>query len=614
MDELLPYYERELGFIRRHSREFSKQYPKIAGQLMMAGEMVEDPHVERLIQSFALLNARISKRLDDDYPEFTEALLEVLYPHYLRPFPSCSIVKMDCAQAASQLTEVSRVPRNTELSTRSVKGVVCKFRSVYEVVVAPVALSSAVFHPIITAPEAIRLPVDASSSISITLDLTNDQVSFHSIKLPPLNVFLEGESSFTASLMDVLMMNVVGSYVELDHDGKWSPLEATPLIEVGFTHEEAMFPFAPRSHPAYRLLTEYFAFPEKFNFVALDIPNVIKHIPSRSRKITLHFALSGIRSDSTRSRLLSGLSAKNMLLGCTPVINLFQQRGEPIRLTHQTDRYSVLADARRAFAYEIYSIDQVQLVRQTPQGESIQSFHPFYSLKHHESSDAPRHYWVAHQDAQLANKSPGYETEISIVDMDFNPVAAEHQTLSLGLTCTNRDLPASLAYGLPDGDLFLEGGANIRTIRFLRKPSPSYRFDRTKGAHWRLISHLSMNHLSISNGGLEAIKEIFQLYDLPRAASTQRVISGLTQLEVKPCQAWLPGDPFACLVRGMEFRLSIEEASFVGSGIHVFATVFSRFLGLYVHANSFTKLVIVASKTGEVLLECQPRSGDLTIA
>lgn len=95
MDQLLPYYERELGFLRRYSREFSERYPKIAGRLLIGGEVCEDPHIERMIESFALLNSRIAKRLDDDYPEFTEALFEVLYPHYLRPFPSCSIARME---------------------------------------------------------------------------------------------------------------------------------------------------------------------------------------------------------------------------------------------------------------------------------------------------------------------------------------------------------------------------------------------------------------------------------------------------------------------------------------------------------------------------------------
>lgn len=169
MEELLPYYERELGFLRRYSREFSERYPKIAGRLLMGGEVCEDPHIERMIQSFALLNSRISKRLDDDYPEFTEALFEVLYPHYMRPFPSCSIARMDYSAAAAQLTTATEIARGTELDTRPVKGVACTFRTTYPVTVAPIALSHAAFAAIIDAPEAVMLPPNVSSGVSITI-------------------------------------------------------------------------------------------------------------------------------------------------------------------------------------------------------------------------------------------------------------------------------------------------------------------------------------------------------------------------------------------------------------------------------------------------------------
>ncbi|MFZ6648920.1 type VI secretion system baseplate subunit TssF [Undibacterium sp. TJN25] len=613
MDELLPYYERELGFLRRYSREFSERYPKIAGRLLMVGEVCEDPHIERMIQSFALLNSRISKRLDDDYPEFTEALFDVLYPHYLRPFPSCSIARMDYSAAAAQLTAASEIPRGTELATRPVKGVACKFKTVYDVTVAPIRLSQARFNAIASPPEAVVLPPKASSTISITLDATSMQAGFAQLNLPSLRAFIDGESSFCAGLRDSLFMRTLCAYVEVDQNGRWLPLAKTPIAGVGFDESEALIPFAPRSHPAYRLLTEYFTFPEKFNFFDIDMTSINKLLPTASRSFTLHLVLGGLRADSNMARMLGNLSANNVLLGCTPVINLFKQRGDPIRLTHAAAHYPVVADSRRAFAYEVHSIDSVKLVRQTPQGESITEFRPFYSLRHGETSEKEGHYWVAHRDEMVALKSPGYETEISIVDIDFDPAIVETQTLSLELTCCNRDLPASLTYGLPGGDLFLEGGSMVRAISFLRKPTESHRFERGRGAHWRLISHLSLNHLSLSKGGLEAFQEMLRLYDLPRSATSQRQIGGVIDIEHKAAKAWLPGNPFACLVRGIEVRLTIDEESFVGSGIHVFAHIVERFLGLYVTANSFTQLVIVSNRTGEDLLRCLPRSGDLSL-
>jgi type VI secretion system protein ImpG len=613
LEQLLPYYERELGFLRRYSREFSERYPKIAGRLLIGGEVCEDPHIERMIQSFALLNSRIAKRLDDDYPEFTEALFEVLYPHYLRPFPSCSIARMDFSGAAAQLTTASVIARGTQLATRPVRGAACTFRTAYPVTVAPLALTEASFAAIIDTPEAVRPPIGATSSVSLTISSTAEQVGPGQLALSKLRVFIDGEPSFCAALRDALFMRTVAAYVEADRNGRWIQLPALPVSAAGFDEDDSLIDFPARSHAAYRLLTEYFCFPEKFNFFDIDLAALGAALPSGSRSITLHLALSGLRTDSNTARMLGTLSTNNVLLGCTPVVNLFRQRGEPIRLTHTTASYPVLADARRAFAYEVQAIDSVTLVRQTPQGESVVQFRPFYSLQHGQTPEQSGHYWVMRRDETLAEKSPGFETQISIVDIDFDPAEVETHTLSVELTCTNRDLPASLAYGQRGGDLFLEGGSIVRSISFLRKPTLSNRFERGRGAHWRLISHLSLNHLSLADGGLDAFREMLALYDLPRSPSSQRQIGGIAAIGHKAANAWLPGNPFACLVRGVEVRLTIDEEAFVGSGIHAFAHIIERFLGLYVHANSFTQLVIVSNKTGEELLKCTPRSGDLSL-
>jgi type VI secretion system protein ImpG len=613
LEQLLPYYERELGFLRRYSREFSERYPKIAGRLLIGGEVCEDPHIERMIESFALLNSRISKRLDDDYPEFTEALFEVLYPHYLRPFPSCSIARMDFSGAAAQLTTASVIPRGTQLTTRPVRGAACTFRTAYPVTVAPLALSHASFSAIIDTPEAVRPPVGATSSVSLTISSTAEQVSVAQLSLTKLRVFIDGEPSFCAALRDALFMRTVAAYVEADDSGRWVQLNAIPVSVAGFDEDESLIDFSARSHTAYRLLTEYFCFPEKFNFFDIDLQAMGAVLPSGARSITLHLALSGMRTDSNTARMLGTLSTNNVLLGCTPVVNLFRQRGEPIRLTHTSASYPVLADARRAYAFEVQSIDSVKLVRQTPQGESIVQFRPFYSLKHGMTPEKSGHYWVMRRNETLAEKSPGFETEISIVDIDFDPAEVETDTLSLELTCSNRDLPASLSYGARGGDLFLEGGSSVRSITFLRKPTSSHKFESGRGAHWRLISHLSLNHLSLSDGGLDAFREMLALYDLPRSPASQRQIGGISAIAHKAANAWLPGNPFACLVRGVEVRLTIDEEAFVGSGIHAFTHIIERFLGLYVHANSFTQLVMVSNKTGEELLKCTPRSGDLSL-
>ena len=613
MNELLPYYERELGFLRKYSREFSERYPKIAGHLLMAGDVCEDPNIERMIQSFALMNSRISKRLDDDYPEFTEALLEVLYPHYLKPFPSCSVARFNYATSAGQITGSSVITRGTELKTKAVKGVACKFKTIYDVLIAPISLSSAKYNAIADVPEAIVLPAKASSMISLTLKIDAQQSSFKELNLQNVRTFIDGEPSFCAALRDVLFMRTTVAYVELDSSGRWLPLKNIPIKEVGYVEDDALIEFDERSHPAYRLFAEYFTFPEKFNFFDLDFNGINPLLFEKTREITFHLALNELRSDSDTSRMLTTLSAKNVLLFCSPVINLFKQGGDPIRITQTASRYPVLADSRRAYAYEIHSINSVKLVKQSPQGESVTEFRPFYSLRHGETADKSGHYWVAHRNEMMAAKSPGYETEITIVDIDFDPAIVETQTLSTNLTCSNRDIPSHLSYGMPGGDLFLEGGSVVKTIQFLRKPTQSQRFQRGGGMHWRLISHLSMNHLSLSQGGVDAFKEILSLYDLPRTAISQRQINGIVDLKSRPTQTWLKGNPFASLVRGTEVTMTIDEENFVGSGMHVFSHVVDHFLGLYTNANSFTQLVVVSEKTGEELLRCLPRSGDLSL-
>ncbi|MDY7579026.1 type VI secretion system baseplate subunit TssF [Herbaspirillum sp. RTI4] len=610
MDELLPYYERELGFLRRYSRKFAERYPKIAGRLLMAGEVSEDPHIERMIQSFALINARTSKRLDDDYPEFTEALFEVLYPHYLRPFPSCSIVRIPGSDDLSKVTQTTIIPRGTQLKSHVVDGVACKFRTSFDVAVTPLLVSHARFDAIPMPPDTVVLPPDTSSGISISLETANVSVALSQLGVKKVRIFIDGEPSFCAGLRDALFMNTVCAYVEAADSRRWVGLPALPIEAVGFNENESLIDFPARSHPAYRLLTEYFSYPEKFNFFDIDLEAICRVLPVDEKKFTLHLTLTGLRSDSNVARMLSTLSANNFLLGCSPVINLFPKVASPVLLTHATANYSVIVDGNNAPAFEVYSIDSVTQVLKNPEGESFRQFRPYYSLRHGETPASNGHYWAMRRDDTVAKKSPGYETEISIVDIDFNPAEIGECTLSIEVTSTNRDLPSYLAYGLEGGDLSLSGEEKFGVIRFLRKPSEPYRFTRGRGAHWRLISHLSLNHLSLARGGLDALKEVLSLYDLPRSATSHRQVAGLVSIDHKSTSAWLRGNPFASLVRGIEIRLTLDEEGFIGSGIHVFTHILDRFFGLYAHANSFTQLVIFSKRTGEEIVRCLPRSGD----
>lgn len=610
MDELLPHYERELAFLRSHSGDFARRYPKIAGRLQLTGDVGEDPHVERLIESFALLASRIHKRLDDDFPLFTESFLEVLYPHYLRPFPSCGIAHFNVADAAGQMSKISVLPRGTLVKSRPVRGVPCTFRTAYDVTLAPLEVAAARFSSSVTVPSGTPVPKGSTSLMSIQLQIAGSQSTWNGLALDCVRVYVDAEASQVSAVREALHGKVLGVLLQVNEFDAWLPVANARPGVVGLADDEALIDVDPRSQPAYRHLTEFFAFPDKYNFIDLVLPQEVRSVASRS--ITLHYAMAGIRSDSDEASMLETLTEKNLRLFCTPVVNLFQQRADPIRWTRKGQSAPVLPDGRKAFGYEVYSVEKVYRVLQTPQGESVDEFYPFYSLQHDEllrDGEGKRRYWALHLDEEVAQHSPGYEAEISIVDVDFDPASPQTDTLSIEVMATNRNLPNLLAVGNPGGDLFMSGGSLASEIRLLRKPSPSMRFERGRGALWRLISHLSLNHLSLSAGGLDAIKEMLRLYDLPRSQTNRTMLDGLVRIDYLPATAFLPGQPFSAFVRGTEIRLTVEESHFVGSGLRLFAQVMDHFFGLYTHINSFIQLKLVSARTQEELIVCERRTG-----
>ena len=617
MEQLLPYYERELGLFRQYTREFSSRYPKAAGRLLIAGDTCEDPHVERLIQSVALLTARVAKRLDDAYPQFTHALLDTLYPHYLRPFPSCSIVRIAADEAAGggQLAQLVHVPRGTVLRSQPVQGVACKFTSVYDVTLAPLAISRLHFSAIIDAPPGLRLPDGASALLSIQFTSSSDNYHLDQPGFANLRLFADGEPSVRAALLDALVLRGAGAYVALDEHSPWLAVDGTPLAPAGYEENDALIPFSSRSHPALRLLTEYFAFPEKFHFIDIAWSRLAALLPKQCRQFTLHLPLKGVRSDSHEARLLSGVSRDNLLLGCTPVVNLFAKSAVPIRLTHTEPDYALLADATHAFAYDIHSIEAVTVVRKDEAGERLSTFLPLYaSLQGSQVEHDPEEgqYWLARRDETVAAISPGHEMRLCLIDPQFSPGSAACATVSTQLLCSNRDLPTQLHYGLPGGDLLAEDVPDGIPARFLRKPTPGMRF--LADTHWRLIAHLSLNYSGLTQAGLGEFQKMLSLYDLPRSPTTQRLIQGIVTLDHGSTRAWMPTVPFPTLMPGIAIRLGIDEQAFVGSSIYIFAQVLQRYFALNSQLNCFIQLTLRSQRSGEELIRCPERSADATPA
>ncbi|MDQ2820024.1 MAG: type VI secretion system baseplate subunit TssF [Pseudomonadota bacterium] len=600
MDELFAKYEHELGNLRSLCREYAQRYPKVAARLQMGGDTCDDPHVERLIQAVALLCARVTKRLDDSYPQFTEALLNLLFPHYLRPFPSCAIARFGDTSTFTQIA------RGTLLESESIGGVACTFTTAYALAPTPVVLTRASYTPIIDAPAATRLPPDATSCITLAFDAPTGNLA----SAPMMRFYIDADPSFCALLRDVLFLRTSGAWLQTGEDEPWQRVATLPIRPVGFADDEALLPSDARVHAASRLLAEYFAFPEKFNFVDVDLPALVAQLPAATAHLTLHLPVAGIRADADQARMLSNLSTSNLLQGCTPVVNLFRQPGVPIKFHQRSPDYTVLAHGSHPQAFDIYSIDQVHLVQQLGKGAVASGFKPFYSLRHGEENGADQgRYWLMRHDETLAICSPGHEKAIALVDASACPLPIDDGVLSIELTCTNRDLPCAIRIGAPEGDLFLRGAPGSNTVRLLRRPTRPARLMNTPDTQWRLISHLALNHQSLLQNGAHNLREMLTLYDLAQTPVSRRQIGGIVAMAAQETTAWMRHKRGTSLVHGMEIRLTLDETAYTGAGLHLFAQVLDECLGRYVHLNSFVELVVLSQHSGKELFRCQPRSG-----
>ncbi|TWI60949.1 type VI secretion system protein ImpG [Pseudoduganella lurida] len=601
MEELLPYFERELVVLRRYAAEFAARFPRIAALLRTTGS---DPHAERVLQGVAFIAARIHKRLDDGFPQVTESLLESLYPHYLRPFPSCAIVQFAPAAADSA---VRLLPRGTSLTAKqAVKEVHCRFRTAADVTLAPIAIKVAAFDPLIRAPAGTPLANDATAALSISIESHAESPPLSRMPLDRLRIYLDGDPSFCAALRDALFLHVSGAFVEAP-DGRWLPLPAVPLAASGFAKEDALIPFGPRSHPAWRVLTEYFCFPDKFRFIDLDLAALRPRLAAGTRGVTLHFALSRTRPDGAASRLLRMLDASHLKLFCTTAVNLFPQAAKPVNITHRAPEYSVVADVAKPAMCELYAIDAVRVLSQKESCDGACDITPL-----HARGLGGRH-WVLRHDEVLARISPGHEKRLTLVDRDMHALEVERSTLAIEATWTHRDLPHQLSFGAPDGDLSLAGATDAMPVRLLTQPGRPQRF-ATGQALWRLISHLSLNHHALVPEGLPALHELLTLHDLSQSPVTQRLIAGIVGLDHIGKTGWLRHEHGSSQVYGIEVRITIDEEAFTGSGIHLFGQVMDQFLAMYVQVNNFTELALLSARDGKELMRCKRRSGNASPA
>lgn len=609
IDDLLPYYEREHANTAVMVDEFIAQYPQLAGVLGFDGNDCNDPSVQRIVAAMVMMGASILKLLDDNYPQFTGSLLSMNYPHFTEPFPATSIARFDDSAADVMASAgVVTVPRGACLHASAQDEVVCKFHTVYPVTLTPLRIASVHCLDAQAAHHGAPLVAGAMVLIDIVLSGCGRRQD-----LASLRVYIDGEPSLRACVRDLLFMDTLAAYVHAGADDTpWMRLDQVPLRPVGFGNDESVIPFKATSHPAYRILLEYFACPEKFNFFDIDLAMLFRDLPADGQQVRLRLAIGAVTPDSSAARILRSLSHKNFLLACTPIVNLFARAASPVDLTHTRAEYAVLACAEHPAAYEIHSVSAVRMVRDTPKGAVQTEFHPYYSLRHGMAGGRKGHYYTTRRDATLARISPGHELRLALVDSEFDPLAVETATVSLALLCTNRDLPRLLPLGQAGGDLRLEDRSNPHPVRLLRKPTPSYRFPAA--AQWRLIAQIALSEQALADVSLEAFTELLMLHNLPQSNVTLRQIGGVTGFARTSARAWMLDAHGGARLHGVGVRMTLDESAFVGSGIHVFAQVIDHFLGHYAQLNTFIQLTVVSHATGKELIRCAPRSGAANLA
>ncbi len=583
------YYELELEAVRRLAAEFARGRPKIAGRLEIDPDVGEsdDPHVERLLEAFAFLTARIRHKLDDELPEITDALLNVLYPHYLAPVPSMAVVQFQLDPHQGQIAGGLEVPRGTKLYSREVRGLPCRFRTTSPATLWPIELSDVSFQ---RAPfgETIRLPShirEPEALLRLELRCLGG-LKFPQVQMDELRLFLSGDNRTVHQLHELLLKDVRQVVAGTPASPRESlVLTASCLKPVGFSPDDSMLPYGSQSFSGYRLLTEYFGFPEKFQFV--DITGLsAARTRAMGDRLEILFLL-----DEADASLESRVDRKSIRLGCAPIVNLFEQRTDPIRISHTKSEYRVIPDVRHAARMEVYSITDVESV-DVRTNRAVQ-YSPFFSYQHGDERRTSDAFWHMRRAQSLRAGDAGTDVHLSLVDLDFNPKSPACEELLVSTLCTNRDLAGELRQsGGQSWDFQVEGKLPVRRIEPIVMPTAPRRLPLSEN-YWRLVSHLSLNHLSITDGasGADALREILRLYDYSDSPVTQQQISGVLSVSSRRRTARVTDGFHSGFARGIEITVELDPERFAGRGLYLFSSVLDRFLPLYASINSFTCLV-----------------------
>ena len=614
---LLAHYENELAFLRDMGSEFAAAFPKIAGRLGMEGVEVLDPYVERLLEGTAFLSARVQLELDMQFPAFTANLLEIVYPHFLAPTPSMTVVGLEPDLANSGVKEGFLLKRHTRLRSRQIEGeqTACIYRTASDLMLWPIEVAEAEYIDSRGGLVAAGVSRDTPARAGIRLRLRRkDGDKISNLKLDKLVLHLTGQGSEPWTLHEALSTRVTALVGRsTDRRDQWSQvLPAGKSRPMGFEQDEAMLPTPRRSFDGYRLLQEYFAMPQRFHFVELSGLN-----PALRRaggpEVDIYVLLTEPMPDAGVS-----VRRENFVLHAVPAINLFDRAFDRVHITTSDTEHYVTPNRTALLDYEIYSINSVSGIGTT--GETDVSFRPFYSATDITAAgETHPTYYTIHRRMRQRNEKErlrgvrtsylGSEVYLTLVDGSQAPYSASLSQLAVTGLCTNRDLPLLLstagkdAFHLPDGGPVL----SISTLVAPSRPRPTIAQGDTA---WRLISHLSLNYLSIAdegNGGA-ALRELIGLYAPAGDRIIAKQLEGVRGVTTRPIVRRMTDEILSTAVRGLEIKLDFDESFFEGAGAYILGSVLERFFRKYVTINSFTETVLTTQQRGEIT-RWRPESG-----
>lgn len=607
---LVEYYNQELAYLRELGAEFAAAFPKVAGRLSLRETEVADPYVERLLEGFSFLTARIRMKMDAEFPRLSQRILEMVCPHYLAPTPAMVVVCMEPSAHEGRLAEGHRLPAGSVIRTRrtSDEQLACDFRTGHELVLWPVELSAArLGGPPLALPVArLNLPQEPAGHLRLDLASTGG-VGWRQIGLDSLMFFISANDALASRLQELLHGSLLGIVVHDAQDPSrvWARLPPSALRPEGYEADQALLPYSNRAFQGHRLLHEYFAFPARFRFFSIHgLAPALAQAPGRELAITLLLA----RSEPT---LEPQVDAQRFLLHCVPAVNLFERPADRIHLSTHVNEYHVVPDRSRPRDFEVYSVSRVTGHEEGQARD--REFLPLYTAVHGLRSDEQAYFALRREPrlfSEQANRfGPrsqylGSEVFISLVDQREAPFSDGLKQLSVRALCTNRDLPLLMAVNQPGGDFNTLESVPVASIRTVAGPSRPVASLAENEVTWRLISHLSLNYLALSDRsdeeGAATLRDLLGLYLALGDQDLAGQVAGLKSLSLTPITRRLPQYPQMVYGRGVGVAVQVDEAPFAGVSPWPLMAVLERFLARHVGVNSFTELELVSRQRGPI--------------